>query len=1284
MGVRRLWLCVVVCCAVVCGVYGVPAQAKTVHVLAGEFGSEGSGAGQFSEPYGVAVNDTTHDVYVVDRRNDRVEEFETEPVKFIREFDGSGSPTGVFSEPTRIAVDNSGSSSAGDVYVVDQGHGVIDKFSATGTYINQITGRCEAEKELLPCKKSKPIPFGKGEFGIVGVAVDPTGNVWVVEGEGNIDEFGDGLENGYIRTCKTGFGGEGVGVDAEDDLYMNVGSYRGAVKVDGACGIVTSPFGRTGEFITDIAVDPGGNPSDRGGGEVYIDYGTVVEALSLGGSQIETFGLGDLVPNAFGEASRGVGVDGGNGTVYATDNAGDIPPALPQPPRVVIFNAITLPSVVLGPLSEQAPRSVRLNGSVNPEGFPVTSCVFEYVRASEYEPEAANPYPNSLKVECEPKPVGLGVGLSSLPVSGHLAGLVPEEKYDYRLVAENAAHLPSATENQEFTVGPVLGGEFVTKVTSESVTLNVPLDPNGDDTRYYFQFGPTLSYGFEVPVVAPGVDIGAVSGVQNVSVHVQTHLVSGTLYHYRVVVLQGGEEFFEPDHVFMTQSVSEGAVLVDGRAWELVSPPDKKGALIEPFSRYAGTGDPIQAASDGSGIAYLTSGPAVGVEPQGKLTHSQTLSVRVVGGGWESEDLSLPRRIPGGEEVAATIEEREPYQVFSPDLSSAVVDPVLDTPPLSPEAPEKTIYLRDDLHGTYDPLVEPGNVVNPEELSWGVLSDEQLYFVTATPDLGHVLLASPHAFTPEAVFEKSCVEREQWNLYEWGAGQLQLVNILPDGQPTNCKSEVVRLADGSQAEGNPLGVNPSAVSGDGRRVAWDLGEPRSAAGKYEGLFVRDMVDGSTVRVSPTGVFEWMSSDGSKVFFLEGGDLHLCEIVEVGGEISCRYSDLTVDHGVGEINGGVRGLVSDVSGDGSYVYFVATGVLSSVENAGGERPVVGGDNLYLLHDGGGVWSTSFIGMLGREDEKSWNEGGVTLPPDLSRISSRVSPDGRWLAFMSDRSLTGYDNVDAVSGRRDEEVFLYRAAADPGVEPGGLVCASCDPTGARPVGVLDQAGVQSLLVDRSEGWVGSWLAGSIPGWDRDFVEGGQYQSRYLSDSGRLFFDSPDGLVPHATNGLEDVFEYEPVGVGGCGGGVASGMVVYSGSSGGCVGLISSGISGEESAFLDASENGDDVFFVTAAKLVGSDYDKGYDVYDAHVCGSEGVACVSEPVLAPPCSSGDSCKAAPSPQPEIFGPAPSATFSGVGNVSEETKPKAKTNKKKIKKTKKEKKKRSKRAAKRARGKR
>jgi hypothetical protein len=59
-----------------------------------------------------------------------------------------------------------------------------------------------------------------------------------------------------------------------------------------------------------------------------------------------------------------------------------------------------------------------------------------------------------------------------------------------------------------------------------------------------------------------------------------------------------------------------------------------------------------------------------------------------------------------------------------------------------------------------------------------------------------------------------------------------------------------------------------------------------------------------------------------------------------------------------------------------------------------------------------------------------------------------------------------------------------------------------------------------------------------------------------------------------------------------------------------------------------------------------DTSFDVYDAHVC-SESEPCVSQPVLPPPCTSGDACKAAPLLQPAIFGAPASATFSGSGNV-------------------------------------
>ncbi len=74
-----------------------------------------------------------------------------------------------------------------------------------------------------------------------------------------------------------------------------------------------------------------------------------------------------------------------------------------------------------------------------------------------------------------------------------------------------------------------------------------------------------------------------------------------------------------------------------------------------------------------------------------------------------------------------------------------------------------------------------------------------------------------------------------------------------------------------------------------------------------------------------------------------------------------------------------------------------------------------------------------------------------------------------------------------------------------------------------------------------------------------------------------------------GVENAYEYEPAGIGGC----------ASTATGGCVGLISSGSSQKESAFLEATPSGNDVFFLTAAQLSPQDTDDAFDIYDARVC-------------------------------------------------------------------------------------
>ena len=173
--------------------------------------------------------------------------------------------------------------------------------------------------------------------------------------------------------------------------------------------------------------------------------------------------------------------------------------------------------------------------------------------------------------------------------------------------------------------------------------------------------------------------------------------------------------------------------------------------------------------------------------------------------------------------------------------------------------------------------------------------------------------------------------------------------------------------------------------------------------------------------------------------------------------------------------------------------------------------------------------------------------------------------------------------------------------------------------------------------------------MPGWTPFRGGTARYQSRYLSDSGRVFFDARDPLVAGAVNENWDVYQWEPPGVGSCTEAAAS----FSIRSGGCVSLVSSGESPDESAFLDASATGADVFFMSTAKLSKKDVDNSYDVYDAHECTGISPCLPTEAEPPPPCTTADSCRPAPSPQPEVFGTPSSATFTGPGNLTPETPP-------------------------------
>ena len=69
---------------------------------------------------------------------------------------------------------------------------------------------------------------------------------------------------------------------------------------------------------------------------------------------------------------------------------------------------------------------------------------------------------------------------------------------------------------------------------------------------------------------------------------------------------------------------------------------------------------------------------------------------------------------------------------------------------------------------------------------------------------------------------------------------------------------------------------------------------------------------------------------------------------------------------------------------------------------------------------------------------------------------------------------------------------------------------------------------LLVDRREDWSGQYLAGSVPGWTPLGLDGAIRTSRAISQTAAVCSSTaPTQLVAQATNGKEDVYEYEPEG-------------------------------------------------------------------------------------------------------------------------------------------------------------
>jgi WD40-like Beta Propeller Repeat len=1273
---------------------GVAPAFAAVH----SFGEEGEGAGQFARAQAIAIDNgsfpgapSAGDVYIADAGNSRVDKFagdgefllawgwgvadgkaefeicgpDASPATAGCQAGSEGAAAGQLERPVGVAVDTSSGSSHGDVYVEDKRNNRIEKFTESGHFLlawgwGVADGKAEAETcgpEATPATSICLTGLegnNAGEFESLmsnTVAVSAVGAVLVGDGS-RVEKFSEhGVFEAEIALPGPANECDALAIDSAGNLYAvrsENGVAAGLHKYDGAGSELSTP---------DPLAGPGSAIALGAANELFVeDPGGRIAEYQATGTEVASFPApGAPTSIAFGDQA---------GQLYVLDESQVelLEPPLPGP-LVESEGATAEPA---------GAATVRAN--IDPEGKQ-TKYRLEY--GVEPSGETATPTVTLTAEGFEPQAVEV-----------KLSGLKPKTLYHFHFVAENVAGTTEGDAAAFETLPPVaIDSESVAQVSSRSARFATVIDPLTLPTEYHFEYGTEdcLSAVHEC-AKAPVPDASAGSGIAGVPFSVLVEgLTPGTTYHYRVVahnhcnpavpaevcVVEGA------DRTFTTQA-GEGSGLIDGRAWELVSPIDKHGSALEGIAAEGGI---VQAAEDGGAVAYIAKAP-VDAEPAGNRSFAEQQLLATRGArGWSTSDLATPHEAVAGLKGGELSE----YRQFSPDLSTAMLEPSGATP-LSPWASERTPYRR-AASGEYTPLltgcpaagtpcspaveehadVPPGTRFASKEENGQLFQKTGVEFRVATPDLSHALITAPQALTPP--FETGGFEA----VYAWSGGRVKPVSVLPGGASA--------IGENGASVGQNDQLMRNALSADGERAFFE---------SEHHLFFRDMAREESVQLdvpqegvrSGTGEarFQYATPEGAKAFFTDAArltadatakesepDLYMCALSTSVDEQSCAakhdLKDLTVGfHGQAP---DVQGAMIGASEDGSYVYFVANGVLT---NSGtpvtgavhgncrqGERE--GSCDLYVWHDG----VTSLVAVLTGNDFPDWEAG---LGADLSRLTARVSPNGRYLAFMSQRSLTGYDNRDAASGAPDEEVFLYDAAS------ARTVCASCDPTGARPFGVLEpQAGQEAtLLVDRVGAWSNHWVAGSIPGWTPGRTSTALYQSRYLSNEGRLFFDTPVGLVPADTNSTQDVYEFEPEGVGSCSSGASSGAVVFvkevAGSAvGGCVGLISSGTSSEESVFLDASSRGpgnaegEDVFFLTAARLAGADVDSALDVYDAHVC-SAAVPCpATTATVAPPtCTTAETCRTTPGgrdPDLTVFDTPASMAPSGTGNLTPQPKP-------------------------------
>ena len=196
----------------------------------------------------------------------------------------------------------------------------------------------------------------------------------------------------------------------------------------------------------------------------------------------------------------------------------------------------SLPTAVTGRVKVESENAATLHGSVDPKGLD-TKYRFDYGETTSYG--SSVPIPDE----------SVASGSDYLEVSQPIVGLKGKTLYHYRITAVNSEGTFHGLDRTFGTTPPSVTTEAATAVHGNDATLNATVNPEGSDTRYWFEYGLTSEYGSQTPL--GGENIGSNTDPATLS-RAAGFLIAGRTYHFRVAAKNTAGKVYGSDETFST------------------------------------------------------------------------------------------------------------------------------------------------------------------------------------------------------------------------------------------------------------------------------------------------------------------------------------------------------------------------------------------------------------------------------------------------------------------------------------------------------------------------------------------------------------------------------------------------------------------------------------------------------------------------------------------------------------------------------------------------------------